>query len=213
LSINKRLFSIKKLFYLSFQVKLQFFKTFILPYFDYCSTLFIYFNKTTIQKIANSYYYCLSRLLKFKFTAKYINNNFDFNHLNNELEKLNLQSFQHRILSRLLIFAHKVANHPDSPTNLSKHLSYIQCNNHSYDLRNYHSSVQLFVPPISYLNNFGSKTFQYNFPKLLNQTCVLDLNLPSKLFKNRVFNNINNYFNKFVESFKNFELNYVSAFI
>ena len=40
LSINKRLFSIKKLFYLSFIVKLQFFKTFILPYFDYCTTLF-----------------------------------------------------------------------------------------------------------------------------------------------------------------------------
>ena len=34
-SINKKLYSIKKLFYLSFQVKLQFFKITLLPYFDY----------------------------------------------------------------------------------------------------------------------------------------------------------------------------------
>ena len=36
-SINKKLFAIKRLFYLSFEVKLQFFKSFILPSFDYCS--------------------------------------------------------------------------------------------------------------------------------------------------------------------------------
>jgi hypothetical protein len=81
-SINKKLYSIKKLFYLSFQVKLQFFKTFILPYFDYCSTLIIYFIKTIIQKIANYYYYCLSRLLNFKCTFSLVDS-FDFNNINN----------------------------------------------------------------------------------------------------------------------------------
>jgi hypothetical protein len=34
-SVNKKLFRIKKLFYLPFNVRLQFFKTFILPLFDY----------------------------------------------------------------------------------------------------------------------------------------------------------------------------------
>ena len=58
-AINHKLYSIKKLFYLSFNVKLQFLKTFILPYFDYCSTIIIYFNKTLIQKIANYFYICL----------------------------------------------------------------------------------------------------------------------------------------------------------
>ena len=33
-SVNKKLFSIKKIFYLPFNVRLQFFKTFILPLFD-----------------------------------------------------------------------------------------------------------------------------------------------------------------------------------
>ena len=45
-SINKKLFAIKILFYLSFEVKLQFFKSFILPSFDYCLSLVIYFSKT-----------------------------------------------------------------------------------------------------------------------------------------------------------------------
>lgn len=38
---NRRLFAIKRLFFISHRVKTQFFKTFILPYFDYCSTLVI----------------------------------------------------------------------------------------------------------------------------------------------------------------------------
>ena len=44
--VNKRLYSIKKVFYLSLNVKTQFFKTFILPHFDYCLALVIYFTKT-----------------------------------------------------------------------------------------------------------------------------------------------------------------------
>ena len=44
--VNRKLFSIKIIFYLSQSVKLQFFKTFILPHFDYCSSLVIHFSKT-----------------------------------------------------------------------------------------------------------------------------------------------------------------------
>ena len=35
-SVNKKLFSIKRLFYLATSVKTQFFKSFFLPLFDYC---------------------------------------------------------------------------------------------------------------------------------------------------------------------------------
>ena len=38
-SINKKLYSIKRIFYLPTAVKIQFFKTFVMPYFDYCSSL------------------------------------------------------------------------------------------------------------------------------------------------------------------------------
>ena len=68
LIVNKKMFSIKKLFYLAFSVKLQFFKSFILPYFDYCLSLLIYFPKSTIQKLKNSYDFCLLKLFNFKIS-------------------------------------------------------------------------------------------------------------------------------------------------
>ncbi|RNA16210.1 RNA-directed DNA polymerase from mobile element jockey-like [Brachionus plicatilis] len=37
-SINKRIHSINRLFFLAYKVRLQFFKSFILPFFDYCSS-------------------------------------------------------------------------------------------------------------------------------------------------------------------------------
>ena len=55
LIVNKKMHSIKRLFYLCTAVKLQFFKSFIMPYFDYCLSLFIYFPKTTIQRINNCF--------------------------------------------------------------------------------------------------------------------------------------------------------------
>jgi len=64
-TINSKLFSIKRIFYLSSSVKIQFFKAFILPYFDYCSTLLIYCSKALIQKLANKYYLCLHKLFNF----------------------------------------------------------------------------------------------------------------------------------------------------
>ena len=40
--VNDVMYSIKRLFYLPLSTKIQFFKTFILPLFDYCLTLSIY---------------------------------------------------------------------------------------------------------------------------------------------------------------------------
>ena len=49
-SINIRLYSIQKLFQLPLAVKIQFLKTFILPYFDYCATLCIYITQNQFYK-------------------------------------------------------------------------------------------------------------------------------------------------------------------
>ena len=51
-TLNRKLYSIKWLFYLSTSVKIQFFKTFILLYFDYCLSLPIYFPKSTLQTLS-----------------------------------------------------------------------------------------------------------------------------------------------------------------
>jgi hypothetical protein len=65
-SINIRLHSIQKLFQLPLAVKIQFLKTFILPYFDYCATLCIYFSKEILQKLANTYNTCIFKLIDVK---------------------------------------------------------------------------------------------------------------------------------------------------
>ena len=67
LSINRRLYTIKKLFYLPYSVKIHFFKTFILPYFDYCISLTIYFHNTAIRKLCKMFNLCLFKLFGFKF--------------------------------------------------------------------------------------------------------------------------------------------------
>ena len=59
------------LFYMPTSVKVQFFKTFVLPYFDYCLTLSIYYTKTLIQKVCNCYYLALSKLFNSTKTDKF----------------------------------------------------------------------------------------------------------------------------------------------
>ena len=61
--VSKLSFTLQRLFYLCQSVKLQFFKSFIITHFDYCSTLYCYFPKGTLQKIYNTYNYIISKLL------------------------------------------------------------------------------------------------------------------------------------------------------
>ena len=182
-SICIRLFSIKKLFYLSNSVKLQFFKTFILPYFDYCLSLCIYFPKTTIQKLSNCYYLCINLLLKFKFS-----NTSNFNCMNSELQTLNLQTFQHRLLYNLIKFSYKILNIPDSPLSLKNKLILYDS---GLNLRN--STVKFLIPDIGSLNKYGERTFGYFFSKFLNEFSNLHSNYSYFYIKN----NINTIFNKF----------------
>jgi hypothetical protein len=64
--INKKLYGIKRLFFLCASVKIHFFKTFILPYFDYCLSLIIYFPPSAYQSLNNFFNLCLYKLFKFK---------------------------------------------------------------------------------------------------------------------------------------------------
>ena len=98
LQINRKLYSIKKLFYLSINVKIQFFKTFILPYFDYCSSLVIYFSKQAIQKLENCYYLCIYKLFKISFDSN------EPNLVNSQLKKWGLFNLHHRLVRKLSLF-------------------------------------------------------------------------------------------------------------
>ena len=206
-SINKRIHSIKRLFYLSNKVKLQFFKSFILPYFDYCLSLAIYFPKKTIQKLANSYNFCLFKLLNIRFNVV---TNDDFNQLNNMLNQFNLDCFQHRVIKRLSCFIYKIINFKNSPTGLKSILIRNCSVKANYDLRNKNDYL---VPSKGRFNDFKEKTFDYFYSKFINKFIIDDLKLEFNLFRTRINNNINIIFVKFCILFTNFDINYKQFFI
>lgn len=196
LTVNKKLFSIKKIFYLSVAVKIQFFKSFILPYFDYCISLTIYFPKATIQKINNCYNNCLLILFKFKPNeGPDPSNNF-----NNFLEKYGLSNFQHRVILRIMIFIHKIVNKSDSPPFLKN--SILKCN-FLYPIRN------VVIYKIPYVRtHYGENTFSFFINVLLNNFLNDDISLEYNFFKKRIFNNINLIFSAFITVFTKFNLTF-----
>ena len=201
-SVNIRLYSIKKLFYLPFCVKLQFFKTFILPFFDYCSSLFIYFPKRSIQKIANSFFICLYKLFNFCFNVV---NSSDFNNVNNKLESYGLNCFQHRVIQHLAIFSFKIINFESSPITLRKlFISNLDLNK-GYNLRNI-NDFAIHSPRA--FNNHYMNDFSFFFSKFSNDLLINDLSLPLSLFKKRIKNNVNIFFLRFTFLFNKFDLNF-----
>ena len=94
--INRKLYSIKNIFYLSNDVKLQFFKTFILPYFDYSISLLVYFSKESVRKLAKLYH----KINLSRFSTPY--------EMNSALKPFHLFSFQHRCVFRILSFIFKL---------------------------------------------------------------------------------------------------------
>jgi hypothetical protein len=159
LNINKKLFSIKRLFYLCTSVKIQFFKTFILPYFDYCLSLCIYFSKAVLQKLSNFYYLTLFKLFDFDFV------NLDVIAINNFLEKYGLSSLHNRIVMRLSTFIFKIVSEKNGPLLLRDSLQLNSNRNLPYNLRNnsqfYQTSAQN--------NKFGDLTFTFFFTRFINK--------------------------------------------
>ena len=153
ISINKRIYSIKRLFYLSYKVKLQFFKSFILPYFDYGLSLLIYFPKRAIQKLANTYNFCLFKLLNIKHDIVLQE---DFNQLNNKLNEHNIDCFQHRIILKLSRFAFKIVNFNNSPKGLKLGLVRNYNTKSNYNLRNIGEYI---IPFKGRYNDFLEKNF------------------------------------------------------
>ena len=196
LGVNRKLFSIKRLFYLCTSVKIQFFKTFILPYFDYVFTLICYFSKEAIPRLANCFYLCIFKLLNLRFDSC------DFNSLNNLLEKYGLFAFQHRALERMLSFSYKVLNFENSPTQLKEQLVTNNSRKIEYNLRNKSD----FMVPCSKTKS-GENTFGYVYSKLANNFIVNRLVLKFNTFKLSIFNNINLIYTESTKLFEKLDLN------
>jgi hypothetical protein len=103
-SISSKLFAIKKIFYLSFNVKIQFFKTFILPHFDYCSSLFVYMSKCLIEKLCKIYNYSILLLLNLNLNFLSDSEQYEI------LKEYDLFPFKFRLLIRFSTFSFKIFN-------------------------------------------------------------------------------------------------------
>ena len=175
-SINKRLYSINRLFYLPFEIKLQFFKSFILSYFDYCISLLIYFNAVAIKKLSRAYYTCLFKLFNFTFE------NLSNTAINSFLKYHNLFSFHHRVIFRLTIFIYKIKNSKIGPIQLRDWLEATTLENTRYELRS--NNTVMFLADRSCLK-YGDITFKNVFCNYLNKiNYYLNYDSNSRNFRN-----------------------------
>ena len=117
------MYSIKRLLYLATSVKIQFFKNFVLPCFDYCLSLIIYFPKSTFQSLNTFFNCCLYRLFKFRPEISSIDKNDKVKLMDDFIKRLNdydLFTFQSRIATKLLQFVHGIKVKCNAPIELNK---------------------------------------------------------------------------------------------
>ena len=175
-----------------------FFKAFILPYFDYCISLSIYFNKSALQKLCKMYYFCIYKLLDLKFV------NLSLESINIILNDIDLYSFQHRLLYRLFMFIYNVDHSSEAPTELKECLAQIVIKNRFYNLR---SNGSKLVKSYFCKTKFGDSMFINFSAKLINKfSFIKNMNKFSD-FNFFLNNNMNLLFYEFVKLFNKFDLN------
>lgn len=199
-AINSKLFAIKKLFYLSLIVKIQFFKTFILPYFDYCLSLIFYFSKTAISKLARIYYRCIYKLFKIKLTG-------DVKNVNKSLKAYNLFSFEYRILYKLSTFSFMLKSQPNAPVELRNFLQPAESSSR-YSMRA--STQSIVVKPGTARTSYGQCSFDNFYADFYNKIKVnRELFLINDFinFKKMLLLNLDIIFSDFIKHFSQFDLN------
>jgi hypothetical protein len=205
MSINRKLYCLKRLFFLSSKIKLQFFKTFILPYFDYCSTLSIYLTKTTLLKLCTCFYFCLFKLFNWNFEKTE-----SISDINQFLIKFNLYSFQHRCFYRISMFIYKVYFYQKPPLLYDEiHKNALLPSNSRLRSQLVHTNL-IRVP--FYKHKFGLSTFEYFGANFIN---TFFNNIPSNIqeFKVHLMDNLTNFYLKFCEIFSKFYLKTKTFFI
>ena len=183
-TILKKLFAIKRIFFLSEKIKVQFFKTFILPHFDYCASLFIYFTKTLITSHEKLYNLCLFHLVKLEL------NSLSIDIQAKTLEKFQLLPYCYRIFKRFAFFAFKITN--------KKILKIFQ--NKQVLSENEQSTRDLtrniyYVPLCK--SKSGQKSLSVSLPSLVNKVLRLSFNLSLQDFTKFINLNFAILFNKF----------------
>ena len=182
--VLKKVFAIKNIFYLPFTTRLQFLKTFILPHFDYCSSLFIFMTKALIHRIARLYNFAIFIILKIKLS--FLNEIEQYN----LLKPFNLLPYRIRLFYRFSIFSYKILNQ----TLLKPFYSKLSFKNNIKSLRN--STLKILEEPFC-RTTCGQKRISYFLPKFTNIVIKFSFNLNNLEFKKFLNNNLILLFEKF----------------
>ena len=193
-SVNVKLYSFKKLYYLSKNVKSHLFKAFIQPHFDYCAALTVYLNKTQVNSIEKFHKVVLFRLLNVKL--------FGLNYLLQSpiLEPYKLLPYRMRLCTRISIFCHKVINKTilsDFSNSLVFKTNCCGLGDCSVNCSRQKEIVS--VPDIR--TNSGRKSFRYFLPKLINHIILDKYKLNIKDFRIFLSNNLLNLCETFINNF------------
>jgi len=220
--VNKKLYSIKRLFFLCTSVKIHFFKTFILPYFDYCLSLIIYFPSSAYQSLNNCFNLCLYKLFKFKPEIADKDKEEDEEKIMKEfVEKLHsydLFTLQSRIYNKLLMFAHSIKTNGRSPVELKSYINQPALEDEPeilagqtqdvFNLRRGRTLVKNVIPETKY----ETLTFKHFFPKLLNTFKHFYFFFRIDSFKTQVNLNLNENLKIFLDKFPKFDIKYTAFF-
>ena len=82
----------------------MFFKSFILPHFDYCSSLFVYFSNTLISRIESLFNSVVFRLFKIDLKSLTLDQQYSL------LSEMNILPFRFRLFYRFSTFCFKIMN-------------------------------------------------------------------------------------------------------
>ena len=175
-TINKKIFALRKLKYLNNSVKIQFFKSFIMPHFDYCSNLFIFYNKSLLNSLEKFYNISLYSVFNWKLNTKSIIEQKSF------LSNFNLLPYKMRIFTRISIFCHKIIN--------KIHLKDIRDKLTFKDPSYFRNRELVVIPDIR--SKSGRLCLSFFLPKFLNQILKFSTNLPFNLFKELIYSYLHN---------------------
>lgn len=197
IAINKRLYMLRRHYYLPFEVRLKFFKAFILPCVDYCASLFIYIKHDLLMKLCKTYCYCLKVLLKINLS------NLDYNKSADQLKPYELLPFQGRLITRILNFLNKICSENASPCELKDYLKQSVLYNNNYELR---SNNRVLVLKAAVKSKFGDLLINNIGATIINNLNILNFYINQKYFKNILYNNLNTIVNEFCLLLNSFDL-------
>ena len=222
--INRKIFSIKRLFYLSTAAKIQFFKTFIMPYFDYCSSLLLYYPKSSISKLKNCFNLCLFKLFKFQPDFNYQNEflldeELDkekiMSDFSNKLNAYGLCTYQKRLLDRFLLFTHSLLSNSDAPQilldSLKQKVSEPNDSEPEPEILNLRSGARIksVVPETKY----GNLTTTYFFNRFIEKVGGLQFfKLNIRAFRLMIDRDFAELLRIFVRNFSKFDFSYFTNY-